>query len=123
MDQLTLPRGRGEVGGRGSAELSIGEFAKMTFLSVKQLRNYHEMGLLEPAVVDSVSGYRYDDVSQVATARVIHPLLVTTLLGVGPGARRSATPRWRFCTSLDEVSDPLDAPIASRQGKSSRGRI
>src|SRR5215218_1219926 len=51
--------------------VSIGEFSKMTFLSVKTLRHYHEEGLLEPARVDPSSGYRFYDASQVATAQVI----------------------------------------------------
>ena len=49
----------------------IGEFSRMTFLSVKTLRHYHETGLLAPARIDDSSGYRYYDVSQVATAQVI----------------------------------------------------
>jgi DNA-binding transcriptional MerR regulator/effector-binding domain-containing protein len=52
-------------------QLSIGEFSKMTFLSVKTLRHYHETGLLEPVRIDPSSGYRFYDVSQVATAQVI----------------------------------------------------
>jgi DNA-binding transcriptional MerR regulator/effector-binding domain-containing protein len=51
--------------------VSIGEFSKMTFLSVKTLRHYHEEGLLEPARVDPSSGYRFYHASQVATAQVI----------------------------------------------------
>jgi DNA-binding transcriptional MerR regulator/effector-binding domain-containing protein len=51
--------------------LSIGEFSRMTFLSVKTLRHYHETGLLTPAHVDPSSGYRYYDPSQVTTAQVI----------------------------------------------------
>ena len=51
--------------------LSIGEFSRMTFLSVKTLRHYHETGLLAPARIDASSGYRYYDVSQVTTAQVI----------------------------------------------------
>jgi DNA-binding transcriptional MerR regulator/effector-binding domain-containing protein len=51
--------------------LSIGEFSRMTFLSVKTLRHYHETGLLEPVRIDPSSGYRYYDVSQVTTAQVI----------------------------------------------------
>jgi DNA-binding transcriptional MerR regulator len=53
------------------ALLSIGEFSRMTFLSVKTLRHYHETGLLAPARIDESSGYRYYDVSQVTTAQVI----------------------------------------------------
>jgi DNA-binding transcriptional MerR regulator/effector-binding domain-containing protein len=51
--------------------VSIGEFSRMTFLSVKTLRHYHETGLLAPARIDPSSGYRFYDVSQVATAQVI----------------------------------------------------
>ena len=39
-------------------QLTIGAFARLTHLSVKTLRYYHEVGLL-PAVVDPDSGYRY----------------------------------------------------------------
>ena len=51
--------------------LTIGEFSRMTFLSVKTLRHYHETGLLEPARIDPSSGYRFYDVSQVSIAQVI----------------------------------------------------
>jgi DNA-binding transcriptional MerR regulator len=39
--------------------LSIGRFARLCRLSVKQLRHYDELGLLSPAWVDPDSGYRY----------------------------------------------------------------
>jgi DNA-binding transcriptional MerR regulator len=51
--------------------LSIGEFSKMTYLSVKALRHYHDIGLLEPAAVDAETGYRRYVVEQVATAQAI----------------------------------------------------
>jgi hypothetical protein len=31
--------------------LSIGDFAKMTYLSIKSLRRYHDIGLLVPAAI------------------------------------------------------------------------
>lgn len=37
----------------------IGEFAKLTNISVKTLRYYNEIGLLLPEEVDIYSGYRY----------------------------------------------------------------
>jgi len=52
-------------------QLSIGDFSRMTHLSVKALRHYHEMGLLEPADVDPRTGYRFYDTAQVPTAQVI----------------------------------------------------
>jgi DNA-binding transcriptional MerR regulator len=51
--------------------LSIGDFAKMTYLSIKSLRRYHDMGLLIPAEVDGASGYRYYAPHQVAVGQVI----------------------------------------------------
>jgi DNA-binding transcriptional MerR regulator/effector-binding domain-containing protein len=52
-------------------KLSIGDFARMSHLSVKALRYYHTAGLLAPADVDPETGYRSYDLSQVATAHVI----------------------------------------------------
>lgn len=52
-------------------QLTIGEFSKMTYLSVKALRHYHDVGLLEPAAIDPVTGYRSYASSQVATAQAI----------------------------------------------------
>ncbi|WP_432487502.1 MerR family transcriptional regulator [Kineococcus sp. SYSU DK018] len=54
--------------------LPIGEFSRLTHLSVRTLRRYHEAGLLEPARVDPDSGYRYYGAEQIPTAQVIHRL-------------------------------------------------
>ena len=54
--------------------LSIGAFSRMTFLSVKALRHYHDVGLLMPAAIDPESGYRRYEASQVPTAQVIRRL-------------------------------------------------
>jgi DNA-binding transcriptional MerR regulator len=54
--------------------LTIGEFAQLTHLSVRTLRRYHDSGLLEPATVDPVSGYRYYSGDQIPIAQVIHRL-------------------------------------------------
>lgn len=54
-----------------AVQVSIGEFSMMTRLSRKALRQYHELGLLEPAVVDQATGYQYYDTSQVRTAQII----------------------------------------------------
>jgi DNA-binding transcriptional MerR regulator len=51
--------------------LSIGDFSRITHLSVKTLRRYHDAGLLEPAEIDPFTGYRYYTTSQVPTAQVI----------------------------------------------------
>src|SRR3954466_14159603 len=54
------------------AGLTIGEFSRITHLSIRTLRRYHEAGLLEPAHVDTYTGYRYYTLGQVPAAQVIH---------------------------------------------------
>jgi DNA-binding transcriptional MerR regulator/effector-binding domain-containing protein len=54
-----------------NVRLPIGDFSRMTYLSIKSLRRYHDMGLLIPAHIDPASGYRYYDASQVPTGQVI----------------------------------------------------
>src|SRR5580698_8007632 len=51
--------------------LPIGDFARATQLSVKTLRHYHRVGLLEPADIDAETGYRYYRTEQIPTAQVI----------------------------------------------------
>jgi DNA-binding transcriptional MerR regulator len=50
---------------------SIGEFSRITGLTVKTLRFYHERKLLVPAAVDRGTGYRSYDDRNVEQARVI----------------------------------------------------
>jgi DNA-binding transcriptional MerR regulator/effector-binding domain-containing protein len=73
------------------ARLAIGDFAKMTHLSVKALRHYHDLGLLEPDEIDPASGYRFYQPSQLPIAQVIR--------------------RFRdLDMPLDEIRAMLDAP-------------
>ncbi len=51
--------------------LTIGDFSRMTLVSIKALRHYHDVGLLIPAVVDPASGYRFYEPGQVPVAQVI----------------------------------------------------
>ena len=51
--------------------VAIGDFSKMTYFSVKALRHYHDVGLLEPADVDPSTGYRRYATSQVPVALAI----------------------------------------------------
>jgi DNA-binding transcriptional MerR regulator/effector-binding domain-containing protein len=50
---------------------SIGEFSRITGITVKALRHYHEEGLLAPSWVDEQTGYRYYDDAKIETARLI----------------------------------------------------
>lgn len=51
--------------------LTIGRFARLCRLSVKQLRRYDDMGLLAPVRVDADSGYRYYAPEQARDALTI----------------------------------------------------
>jgi DNA-binding transcriptional MerR regulator len=52
-------------------EISIGEFARRSRLSLKALRLYDERGVLVPSRVDQASGYRYYDTAQLDQARLV----------------------------------------------------
>ncbi|MGA4841326.1 MerR family transcriptional regulator [Streptomyces sp. G45] len=65
MEPLDAP-----PGGRDRL-LSIGAFARRTRLSAKALRLYDRQGLLPPAHVDEVTGYRYYRPEQVERARLV----------------------------------------------------
>jgi DNA-binding transcriptional MerR regulator len=52
----------------------VGDFSRATHLSVKTLRHYHQVGLLEPATVNPDTGYRYYSAGQIPTAQVIRRL-------------------------------------------------
>ena len=54
--------------------VTIGDFARASHLSVKTLRHYHEVGLLEPSEVDPHNGYRYYSQDQIQAAQVIRRL-------------------------------------------------
>src|SRR6266700_3246964 len=60
-----------EQTGAMTVRLSIGDFSRMTYLSVKSLRRYHDMGLLVPAAVDRYSRFRYYEPAQVPLGQVI----------------------------------------------------
>ncbi|HDR8172088.1 TPA: MerR family transcriptional regulator [Bacillus thuringiensis] len=68
--------------------LSIGEFSKISHLTMKTLRYYDEIGLLKPDFIDVKNGYRYYNISQLETA-----LLITRLK--------------TYLFSLEEIKDIL----------------
>ena len=56
------------------SNLSIGDFSRITHLSVKTLRHYHDVGLVAPAHIDPATGYRYYSHAQIPTAQVVRRL-------------------------------------------------
>ena len=65
-----LPRGRYQTEVMASS-LPIGDFSRATHMSIKALRHYHRVGLLEPADVDPFTGHRRYTTDQIPTAQVI----------------------------------------------------
>jgi DNA-binding transcriptional MerR regulator len=55
-------------------EMSIGEFSRLSQLSLKALRLYGRLGLLEPVRVDPGSGYRWYAAEQLERARLVAQL-------------------------------------------------
>ena len=56
--------------------IRIGDFSKLSRVSVKTLRYYDEMGLLKPVEVDPFTGYRFYLFSQLT---VLHRILALGL--------------------------------------------
>ena len=54
--------------------LSIGEFSKITGLTIKTIRLYHQKKILFPAKVDGWTGYRYYNQQSIDRARIIKQL-------------------------------------------------
>ena len=54
--------------------LKIGDFSKLSRISIRMLRHYDEMGLLVPGNVDQFTGYRYYSESQLLLANRINCL-------------------------------------------------
>ena len=74
----------------------IGEFARMTQVSVKALRLYDEMGLLKPAQVDRFTDYRYYSADQLPR---LHRIIALKGLGF----------------TLEQVNHLLDERISAEQ--------
>jgi DNA-binding transcriptional MerR regulator len=55
-------------------QLTIGQAARMAAVTAKALRHYDRIGLLRPAAVDPVTGYRRYHTEQIDQARLIRRL-------------------------------------------------
>jgi DNA-binding transcriptional MerR regulator len=108
-------------------EISIGEFARRSRLSLKALRLYDERGVLVPSRVDQASGYRYYDTAQLDQARLVAmmrelqlPLAaVKDLLACGPAeAAARIAEHWRSAEAAhDERRQLADYLISRLSGK------
>ena len=60
-----------DVERRFARMIKIGEFSKLSHLTIKALRFYEREGLLKPASVDEWNNYRFYETSQLETAAKI----------------------------------------------------
>jgi len=110
-------------------EISIGEFARRSRLSLRALRLYDERGVLVPARVDQGSGYRYYDTAQLDDARLVVmmrelqlPLAaVRELLACDPAdAAERIAEHWRDAEAAHDARRELAGYLVSRlRGKRS----
>ena len=111
------------------AEISIGEFARRSRLSLKALRLYDERGVLVPSRVDQASGYRYYDPAQLEEARLVVMLrqlqlplaAVKELLARDPAdAAERIAEHWRDAEAAHDARRGLADHLVSRlSGKKS----
>lgn len=59
--------------------IKIGDFSRLSFVSIKTLRYYDEFGLLKPAWVDDATGYRFYSAEQLPR---LHRILALKDLGL-----------------------------------------
>ena len=104
-------------------EISIGEFARRSRLSLKALRLYDERGVLVPSRVDQASGYRYYDTAQLDEARLVVmmrqlqlPLAaIKELLACDPAdAAERIAAHWREVESVHDARRELADYLVSR---------
>src|SRR5512138_3890072 len=76
--------------------IRIGDFSKLSRVSIKTLRFYDEMGLLKPVQVDRFTGYRYYEFDQLAR---LYRILALKDLGF----------------SLEEIGHLLEGDLSTEQ--------
>ena len=104
-------------------EISIGEFARRSRLSLKALRLYDELGVLVPSRVDQASGYRYYGTAQLDEARLVVMLrqlqlplaAVRELLACDPAdAATRIAEHWRDAEAAHDARRDLADYLVSR---------
>jgi DNA-binding transcriptional MerR regulator len=102
--------------------LKIGDFAKLSRVSVKALRLYAEVGLLNPVQVDPFTGYRYYSEEQLKPAKLIlvlrrldMPLLTIRQVLQAPTAAQARE-------IVDRYWQEVEAQVAERPRRCKRMR-
>ncbi len=89
--------------------LKIGDFSKLSKISIHTLRNYEKDGLLVPSWTDEASGQRYYDASQLDLAGRIHAL---SSIGLVPRTIEEILLEYH---DSDDLADYLNSQADDRQ--------
>ena len=88
--------------------LKIGEFSKLSRVSIRMLRRYNEVGLLLPAETDPITGYRYYSEEQLPAAGRITALRD---MGFGLAAIEQLLATWEEPVALEAILDAKQAQL------------
>lgn len=97
IDYFTLINNEG-----GSAIFKIGEFSKLTQVSIRMLRYYDETGLLIPAQIDQFTGYRYYSVEQISH---LHKIIFLRDAGFSVSEIATTLNCWEDAFLTDQLKD------------------
>lgn len=75
--------------------LKIGDFSKLSRISIRMLRHYDEIGILRPKYVDDFTWYRYYNESRLPLAGNIQTLNMGLRFSMTRDTR-SMTQTWRY---------------------------
>ena len=105
----------------GTALLKIGDFSKLSRISVRMLRHYDEIGLLRPVFVDQFTDYRYYAENQLP---IVGRITALKDMGFRLAEISSLLALYAGCASGRAAEDPGDAggghgaaAAADRDGK------
>lgn len=70
----------------------IGEFSKLTHVSIRMLRYYDEVGLLKPAAIDSINNYRLYATEQIP---MLNQIIFLRDLGFNVKEISTAVKKWQ----------------------------
>lgn len=105
------------MGDEQGALVPIGRFSAICRLTIKALRHYDDLGLLQPAFVDPRSSYRYYRLDQVATADLIRTLRTAEMpldeIGAIVGSSDAAEARATIARHRQRLRDHIAAQQAA----------
>jgi len=84
--------------------LKIGDFSKLTHVSVRMLRYYDSQGLLKPSVIDSATGYRMYSAEQVPE---LQKIIMLRDLNFGVAETKELLQNWNSARLIQSLHDKI----------------